>query len=383
MNELDHTGPVGDAPHRAGTATADHSVEVSRFVGSVRRRLGDLTEEEREELVGGLDADMSDLVAERGVEALPDPEDYAAELRLAAGFGPPAPARDRRSARELMMAWLDRGSASWNRWADTGEHLGIPELATTLRPVWWVVRALCATALVTEIYGNQAIYGLTPRRALLAAVLVLVSVQLGRGSRWTGYLLRRSLLLRLLLIGANVLAVVALPTTFNRFLGEQSFADQAYYGAPAYGGASDSLLSFRGNPVRNIYAYDAQGHPLVGVQLVDQDGRRLMAERENYDEGTGHGFLMSPWMNGRTELFSVFPLGQQPEDSETGKPVGTPTVLPPPFSSLPAVSMAGTTPSVLVPPAVVERQRVAAAEKAADDAKAKARKSRQSGGANR
>ena len=28
-------------------------------------------------------------------------------------------------------------------------------------------------------------------------------------------------------------------------------------------------------PVENIYAYDAQGNPLVGVQLVDQDGRRL------------------------------------------------------------------------------------------------------------
>ena len=45
------------------------------FVAAVRERLADLTDEEREELVGGLEADLSDLVDERGVEALGDPGD--------------------------------------------------------------------------------------------------------------------------------------------------------------------------------------------------------------------------------------------------------------------------------------------------------------------
>jgi hypothetical protein len=53
-------------------------------------------------------------------------------------------------------------------------------------------------------------------------------------------------------------------------------------------------------------------------------------------------------MNGRTDLFSVLPPGQQTVDPETGEPVGTPAVQPPPFNSLPPVTMAGSTPSVLV-----------------------------------
>ena len=36
--------------------------EISGFVDQVRARLADLTEEEREELVGGLEADLSALV---------------------------------------------------------------------------------------------------------------------------------------------------------------------------------------------------------------------------------------------------------------------------------------------------------------------------------
>ncbi len=379
MNELDHTGPVGDAPHRAGTATADHSVEVSRFVGSVRRRLGDLTEEAGGARRRPRRRHERPCRRARG-RALPDPEDYAAELRLAAASAPRHP-HATGGARGRMMAWLDRGCVL----EQVGRHRGAPRdsrLATTLRPVWWVVRALCATALVTEIYGNQAIYGLTPRRALLAAVLVLVSVQLGRGSRWTGYLLRRSLLLRLLLIGANVLAVVALPTTFNRFLGEQSFADQAYYGAPAYGGASDSLLSFRGNPVRNIYAYDAQGHPLVGVQLVDQDGRRLMAERRTTTKGpvTVPDVSLDERTHGAVQRVPARSAARGLRDGKARRhPDRAPASV-----QLPGRRVRGrTTPSVRVPPAVVERQRAAAAEKAADAAKAKARKSQQSGGANR
>src|SRR3954451_18914536 len=94
------------------------------FVTAVREHLDDLSEEEREELVGGLEGDMSDLVEERGVEALPEPAEYAAELRSAAGFSPVAVTRSRGASalRGRTMAWLDRGAATWNRWVDTGDH---------------------------------------------------------------------------------------------------------------------------------------------------------------------------------------------------------------------------------------------------------------------
>src|SRR6201999_4089867 len=128
-----HRNPRGSNRMNTIITTPD----VKLFVAAVREHLTDLTEEEREELVGGLEGDMSDLVAERGVDALPEPAEYAAELRSAAGFTAVASSRTRsaRDRRDRVMAWMDRGTATWNRWVDTGDHLGLPEFATSLRPV--------------------------------------------------------------------------------------------------------------------------------------------------------------------------------------------------------------------------------------------------------
>jgi hypothetical protein len=345
--------------------------DVKLFVAAVRDHLTDLSEEEREELVGGLEGDMSDLVEERGVEALPEPAEYAAELRSAAGF-PEVAARGRTSPRELrgrVTHWLDGRTATWNRWVEHQDHLGLPALAQSLRPVWWVLRALCATALVVEMTGTY-VYGFTLNRALLALVAILVSVQIGRGAWWPGNMLSRSLVLRLLVIGLNLFAVVLIPVMAQRLLVTPPwlYADDS----SSYNDFSSQSLTFHGNPVRNVYAYDAQGHPLTGVQLVDQDGRRLMVERDPWDDATQQQYRLQPWLNGRTELYSVFPLPEQKIDETTGSPLGEPRLQTPPFASVPPVLLAGVQPSVLLTPAQVEAQRKAAVARTAQAAKAAA-----------
>ncbi len=345
----------------------DTRPEVGDFVRAVRARLVDLTEEEREELVGGLDADMSDLVAERGVDALPDPAAYATELRSAAGF-PPEAVAPRGRARDRAMAWLDRGGATWHGWVETRDHLGLPAFAHSLRPAWWLLRALCAAALVMEIWGSQGVLGLSFEGVLVTLVFSVISVQIGRGAWWPGTRLRRSLTLRLLVIGLNVFAVAMLPVMFNRFLAPR---DPMYYeGQPVY---PDSLM-VGDQPVENIYAYDARGNPLVGVQLVDQDGRRLsVAKQQDADYPPK---VLTPWMNGRTSLFSVFPMPEQSTDPSTLEPVGDARLQTPPFASLPPVTLAGVRPSVLVPAptaAQVAARKAAAAKRAAAAEKARKR----------
>ena len=333
------------------------------FVAAVRGRLGDLTADEREELVGGLEADMLDLVAERGVGVLPDPTAYAAELRAAAGFTPqaaPVPSGVRARFGAGMTAWLDRCRDTWTRWVDTGDHLGIPELVETLRPVWWVLRALCATALVAELYGSQGVFGLTPGRGLLALVAIVVSVQIGRGAWWPGTRVRTSLPLRTLLIGLNVFAVLVLPVMFGRFLSSPA---EAYSADPVYA-ADAGVLAFDNRSVRNVYPYDAAGRPLTGVQLVDQDGRRLPVAATSFDDGTGAETILAPWLNGRTKVYSAFPLPEQTTDPSTGEPLGEPRLQTPPFASLPPVtppaSPAGVRPSVVVPADTLARLQGAA-----------------------
>ena len=160
---------------------------------------------------------MSDLVAERGVDALPDPAAYATELRGAAGFTPEARLRAGR-LRDRTMAWLDRGGATWRGWVETKDHLGAaaPSRTRCARPGGCC--GLCATALVMEVWGSQGIFGLTFEGLLVALVLGVISVQIGRGAWWPGTRLRRSLTLRLLVIGLNVFAVAMLPVMFDRFL---------------------------------------------------------------------------------------------------------------------------------------------------------------------
>ena len=323
--------------------------QVQQFVAAVRDRLTDLSQDEREELIGGLEADMSDLVAERGEAALPDPVVYAAELRAAAGFAAEAQTRPNR-LRTSLADRFDGAALTWRRWVETGVHAGLPALLESLRPLWWVLRALSATVLVVEIFGSQSVYGVTFNRALLAGVLILLSVQLGRGAWWPATVLQRSVSLRVLLLALNVFALVLLPVMFARFFS----AHDAYgygYGEPVSYPDSSTLLTFRGQPIRNIYAYDAKGQPLTGIQLVDEDGARLMVEPDQYDDDSGVERLLTPWMNGRTELYSVFPLPEQPKDQQTGDPTGTAGLQPPPFASLPPVTLAGVTPSVLVPAA--------------------------------
>jgi hypothetical protein len=164
--------------------------EVTTFVDLVRLFLGDLDDEARDELTGGLEADLVDLVEDRGVEALPDPEVYADELRAAAGLPP----RPRLGTRRPRRGWSRQG---WGRvdahrdeflaWADTGPRRGVWQFLVTLRPVWWVLRAWGLLQVVDLTVGSP------PHRWLpelgpwwlnlaLFAATVVASVQVGRRS---------------------------------------------------------------------------------------------------------------------------------------------------------------------------------------------------------
>ncbi len=62
--------------------------EVRDFVAAVRMQLVDLDPDERAEITDELEADLAELLAERGSGSLGDPVAYAGELRAAAGLGP-------------------------------------------------------------------------------------------------------------------------------------------------------------------------------------------------------------------------------------------------------------------------------------------------------
>jgi hypothetical protein len=326
--------------------------EVADFIVAVRGRLTDLPVEEQQDLTEGLEADLAELVAERGTEALGDPAAYAAELRAAAGLSPVAgPNVTRQPVGLLVHGALDATRATWDRLV-AGIPFDLAGFLTAVRPIWWVFRAWVAVELGLLVTGNSY-WGLSvvPDSSVVGALVTLVamvlSVQLGRGRLWPGERWRASAGMRVLLLGLNGFALVATPYVFGSIqLGYNRAVEQAY-GPVASPGADG--LNFQGNPVRNIYPYDAAGHPLVGIQLVDDSGRRLNLTNDPYGEGTGWGdFKLIPWLNGRTELLSVFPLAEQKIDQSVEEPSGDPALQVPPFATLPPVTLSGVTPSTLV-----------------------------------
>jgi hypothetical protein len=302
--------------------------EVSAFVDKVRARLSDLTDEEREELVGGLEADIDELVSDGGsVAELGDPRAYADELRAAAGVERRAAGagagsagflrgrRPRRRVGERVDAGFDASRRRWSALVEVPALRTGWDFLTTLRPVWWVLRAWVAMQLL-DIFtqgGDMATPVPTIGGPLVGSVLwlaaIVVSVQIGRNKLWPGSGAARRTLARVVLLGLNTFAVLMAPIALGQFPASGTWADQ-YYGG--YDEPEPGLMN-QGEFVRNVYPYDAQGTPLTGVQLFDQRGNPLnIADWYSEDlDGDGRVEVSYPWLNGEKRLFNVFPLPER------------------------------------------------------------------------
>jgi hypothetical protein len=337
-------------------AAIDLHPEVVEFLTRVREHLADLTQEERDELLDGLEADLSEQLSEGGAAALPDPASYAAELRSAAGL----PAAGARSATKVRASTLgahlvaapDRLRAQWLRLAQRNDaSRRVWSLLVAVRPAWWVLRAWVAVTFLDVLAGDSEYVTLVPSLgvALLGpAVLVaaiVVSVLIGQGKVWPGSGPDRPLVARLALAGLNVFAIL-LPLSFTVPVAQP----YVYVGGDGYGsgyhdGTHRPGLRIGGDVVRNIYAYDADGRPLQGVQLFDHKGRPVAVSPVS-SMGQGRDRQVTcPWFNGATPLFNVFPLAQRTQprgtcltDTDPAK-VGAQGYHEPPLASVPAATL--------------------------------------------
>ena len=337
------------------------SPAVAAFVAKVRSRLADLTEEEREELVGGLEADLAERLAD-GESELGDPDAYAAELRSAAGLEARLPrwslrrrTGQRRPLVDHVEELVDGLRDEWERWVAKDPRVAEGwTVAQALRPAWWVLRAWVAVQLLDMTVGPIEKPTLLPSLGseLLSVVLLLaavtVSALLGLGRLGPRVVARRPRAARLLLLGLNGLALVVLPVVVSSFPDAWSshrLANGGYY-ADAHEFHGPGLMV--GNHyVRNVFAYDAQGNPLTGVQLYDQKGRPLVVNPDpshSTYRSAGIRVLTYPWFNGDQKLFNVYPLpvrrqaGYQraPEPWSSAQPPALPSA---PLAVVPPVAL--------------------------------------------
>lgn len=318
--------------------------EITAFAAAVRAHLDDLPAEDVDELVGGLEADLSDQAAESGEDfTFPDAVAYAAELRAAAGLP------ERTTKKPERVSVMDRSAQAAKRavTAVRANPLGawVLETLLALRPVWWVVRGaafyLFGIFLLNAFLIWTPYFTTQPLAWLVGAALVVVSVQWGRG-RWTPRTWVRvaAAIANVVAIVTTIVAITQIPLLIARATNDSAH----YYTEPFTPG-----LSVDGERVRNIFAYDAEGNPIDRVQLFDQDGRPLTTVRRDvgneqvdyYFFGGGGPAPVGLIENGRRPIWNVFPLSELPAeigwsdqdiDPDEAK---TPSF---PFGQVPAVS---------------------------------------------
>src|SRR4029077_1385307 len=190
-------------------ASNDQANDVATYASSVRAALSDLPPDQAEMLLEDLEDHLREVASEAGgplAERLGSPEQYAQELRAAYGPTHLGGRRQDPALRDLQRAVRIVTASAW-----FGQvRAFLPEL----RPAWWVLRAYILVLLLTEAFSRN--YNLRPipnpfsSRGLLeiiaAAIAIVVSIRLGRGSR------PAAKSRRLLAIGANVMiALIAIP----------------------------------------------------------------------------------------------------------------------------------------------------------------------------
>lgn len=295
--------------------------EIADYVERVRLYLGDLDYEVRDDLTGELEADLTELVLERGTTALPDPREYADDMRAAAGLpergSVPHLSRDGSGADSEFASWLRRARQWGGRWLASSWRRSVCEFVTVLQPLWWVARAWVVVQWVDVMffgYPHQwwpSIAGPVVGGLILLGVTV-TSVQLGR-HRWppAPQGRRAGATARLGVVALDLLVLAAVPVVVSSIdLSTNGEADYARHVADAVA-AAPTAVRIDGLRVCNLFPYDSEGRPLVGVQLLDQRGHPL-----NLRCGA-NGRSAVPWLLGDVPRPNVFP---QYERGETEPP---------------------------------------------------------------
>lgn len=305
------------------------TTDVVQYAEQVRAALVDLDPDQVDDLTDGLEANLTDALADGGrarrgglVDEFGPPDVYAAELRAAAGLAPATEQRDGSLRTVLVSPWRavqEITRAALTHLRATRWFPGVEDLLVALRPAWWVLRGWTVAYLVLQLTDVEpyAVFWLpsTPPGWAVLVAAVVVSAQWGRGRWRTGP--RWDRVLRLVSAATAVASVVLLLWVVSAQRHELASLRAAVAAPPV-----DGVIT-GGERATNLFVYDADGDPVDGAQVVDQDGRPVTTEPQGGDLWAQQQY----WPDGAAEpLFhtgapgadgvlhwNVFPLRSAPE----------------------------------------------------------------------
>lgn len=304
------------------TAATALPPDVAAYLASVRSALRDLPDSERDDLLAEVEASLTEAVHEGGSlpARLGPPEEFAAELRAAAGLHEPAGT----TAPEVSLVRQLRDAAA--RAAANPTLASVRRVGSDLAPIWWVARAFVAVGALAIVLENEwsLRYAFVPRfgsaeagLALIAATVV-VSVAVGVWLRR-----RDNPFPRVSLVANAALAIAVVPVALavTDTDAYDALVAQAYAPVPAV--AAPGGLSYQGQPVTNVYPFTRDGELLHDVMLYDQDGRPLEVPG-NRGLDPDRRFVTT---NGNRALFNVFPIRYfEPGTKRVARPNAVPYI---------------------------------------------------------
>lgn len=317
---------------------SDKPTAVRVYLARVRTALADLPASEIEEILDDVRPHLAELEAELGagaraealIERLGTPESYAAEIRASGGY-PPVSKAGRTAARSLFgarlalwglllsavgagvfafiaavnlnpdpllgllvlapvfaaslvlllslgvepvlalpeMSWLSKTIDSARGQQDTGRAM---RYLSTLKPAWWITCALALVAFGLLLMARE-------RQAMLLLPFLIAA---GVAAVWAGQRVHRDRRLLWVVVPVSTFVVGSVIGGFGAtvdLIGSRTPYQTAtsYYPPPDQYG--NQQLSYRGNKVENVYAFDADGKPLTEIYLYDEEGRPITLTR--------------------------------------------------------------------------------------------------------
>jgi uncharacterized membrane protein len=317
--------------------TDDTAAEVEAYLAAVRATLSDLPLAERDDLLAEVESSLREAADDTGSigARLGSPEEFAAELRAAAGLHESSTAMSQPTIKETFERLL----------ADP-RVAAIRRLGADLAPVWWVTRGYIIVAGLAVVWGTSwsARYPFVPRFGsaelgtyptfprfggagvglALIVLAVAASVRFGRKWRSDGSSSRRSV------VAFNLVCLALLvPVAAQLGAGAPALTNVVLVREPL---AQPGLVN-NGTPVQNIYPYSLDGKLLHDVLLYDGAGKAIdIGGNPNVPDPDRR--VLRTTRNGL--LYNAFPIRYYEPGTvrvahpNAGPPVKTPTVLPAP-----------------------------------------------------
>lgn len=244
-------------------------VRIREFIADVARYFQDLPEPEQRDLLDDLQQHLMELAAD-DPEALDhelvDPSVYAAELRRSAGLSDLEEADLRPSRVRLVRNGISERVDRINQQPAVQE---VREFLPHLRPAWWVVRGWVLTVAAAQLtaggpwWRHVPVPGRHVVGLLLALGVIAFSVRLGRDDRDDSRPWR--------VVDVAARAALALGV-FQALTGGMAVEYVTYAEAEAQW-EPPVLRHPDGEPITNLYLFDADGEPVEDVFVYDGVGR--------------------------------------------------------------------------------------------------------------